>query len=260
MQPNTQLTTCHYNIFHTSKHLKNSSGMGDGDKSPPAPPSAQHPHHKIPDPKHSPSHGSDYSDHEGDAYNHRHAIAKGVAIALFLIALVALIIYLIYRPDHPQFSVSNASIYSLNTTAPPLIASSFQFTILLRNPNKRVSIHYDRLSAYVMYRNQPITPITPLPPLHQRTRSLVSATPVLGAAGSDAVAVTAEVLNGLSADEGFGVLGLRVVVVGRMRWKAGAIKTSKKWMTATCDVMVGYRGGSPGPVPLLSTPRCHVSI
>lgn len=157
------------------------------------------------------------------------------AIVLFAIALVTLMVYLIYRPEHPQFSVSNASIYGLNTTTPPLLASTFQFTILLRNPKKRVSIHHERLSAYFMYRNQPITP---LPPLHQMTRSLVSATPVLSAAGSDAVAMTAEALNGLAADEASGVLGLRVVVVGRMRWKAGAIKRSMKWMTATCDVMV----------------------
>ncbi|CAM8974535.1 unnamed protein product [Rhodiola kirilowii] len=236
--------------------------MGDGDKSPSPPshpPPAAHHHNKIPGPKHSPPHHYAGDHDDGDGYYHRHTIAKAVAIFLLLIGLIALIVYLIYRPEHPQFTVSNASIYGLNSTAQPFLSASFQFTILLRNPNKRVSIHYERFTAYVTYHDQPITPITRLPPLHQRTRSLVSATPVLGGT-SDAVPVSAEVLNGLAADEAFGVVELRVVVVGRLRWKAGAIKTSWKWMTAMCDVIVGYRGGSPGQVPLLSPPRCHVKI
>uniref|UniRef100_A0A7N0UJW6 Late embryogenesis abundant protein LEA-2 subgroup domain-containing protein n=1 Tax=Kalanchoe fedtschenkoi TaxID=63787 RepID=A0A7N0UJW6_KALFE len=246
--------------------------MGDGDKSPPTPqhhppPPAAHHHPKIPDPKHAGGdhHHHDDSDRDDDTQLHRQrhhhaAIAKGVAIFLLLLGLAALITWLVYRPELPQFTVSAVSIYALNVTTatvPPLLSASLQVTVLLRNPNKRVSIHYDRLSARVTYRDHPITPATPLPPLRQRTRSLVSAAPTLGA---QAVPVAAEVASGLAADEAFGVLGLRVVVAGTVRWKAGAIKTSRKRMTAACDVVVGYRGGAPGQVPMLSAPRCRVDV
>ncbi|XP_021902123.1 NDR1/HIN1-like protein 12, partial [Carica papaya] len=120
-----------------------------------------------------------------------------LAIFLLLAGVTALTVWLVYRPHKPQFMVVGAAIYELNTTSPPFISTSVQFTLLTRNPNKRVSIFYDRLSAYVAYRNQAITPPVALPPLYHETRSTVSLSPVMG--GSE-VPVSAEVANGLLTD------------------------------------------------------------
>ncbi|KAF2315154.1 hypothetical protein GH714_038280 [Hevea brasiliensis] len=163
----------------------------------------------------------------------RRTFCTFITVFLLLAGLTVLIVWLVYRPHKPQFTVVGAAIYDLNTTSPPYISTSMQFTLVTRNPNKRVTIIYDKLSAYVSYRNQAITPPVVLPPLYHEKKSTVALSPVLGGAG---VPVSVDVANGLMMDEGYGVVALRVVLLGRLRWKAGAIKTGRYGVYVKCDI------------------------
>ncbi|KAM7274682.1 hypothetical protein ACFE04_016548 [Oxalis oulophora] len=187
----------------------------------------------------------------------RRNISACIFIFLLLAGLTALIVWLIYRPNKPQFTIVSAAIYNLNTTGPPLLTSSMQFTIVTRNPNPRTSIYYDNLSIYVSYKNQQITPPLYLPPLHHGTKTTVAMSPVLG--GTE-VPVSPEVVNGLTMDEAYGVMSFRVVILGRLRWKAGAIKTGRYSVYVKCDVWVGLKKGFVGQVPLLGSPQCKVDV
>ncbi|KAL1215921.1 NDR1/HIN1-like protein 1 [Cardamine amara subsp. amara] len=186
-----------------------------------------------------------------------HAICAAIFTILVLLGIIALILWLIYRPHKPRLTVVGAAIYDLNITAPPLITTSVQFSVLARNPNRRVSIHYDKLSMYVTYRDQIITPPLPLPPLRLGHKSTVVIAPVLGAAG---IPVSPAVANGLKSDEDYGVVLMRVVVVGKLRWKAGAIKTGRYGFYATCDVWLRFNRSSNGQVPLLAPSTCKVDV
>ncbi|XP_062091287.1 NDR1/HIN1-like protein 12 [Humulus lupulus] len=196
----------------------------------------------------------------------RRALCSCVSVFLLLAGVTALTIWLVYRPYKPQFKVVGAAIYQLNTTStsssqmqqPPLVTTTMQFTVVTRNPNRRVSIYYDRLTAFLMYRNQAITPQVSLPPLYHARKSTVALSPILG--GGQEVPVSVEVMNGLAVDEAYGVLGLRLVLLGRLRWKAGAIKTAHYGIYVKCDVLVGLKKGVMGQVPLLSAPGCNVDI
>ncbi|TYJ04909.1 hypothetical protein E1A91_A12G126600v1 [Gossypium mustelinum] len=180
-----------------------------------------------------------------------------IFIFLLLAGAAVLTVWLIYRPHKPRFVVVGAAIYELNATSQPFISTSMQFTIVMRNTNKRVSIYYDKLQAYVSYRNQQITPPLDLPPLYHATKTTVALSPVLD---SGMVPASAEVVNGLMIDETYGVVALRVVLLGKLRWKAGAIKTVKYGFYVRCDVWVGLKKGGVGPVPLLGAPPCKVDI
>lgn len=189
------------------------------------------------------------------------ALCTCLTVLLLLLGATALTLWLVYRPHKPQFTVAAAAIYSLNVTSPPSqISTTMQFTIVTRNPNRRVSIRYDRLRAFVAYRNQAITPQVTLPPLVHRRHSSVAVSPVLGGA---AVPVSVEVVNGLVMDQAYGVVRLRVVVVGRLRWKVKGmgIKTGHYGIYVKCDVLVGLKKGFVGQVPLLDSPAaCKVDI
>ncbi|XVF22275.1 hypothetical protein REPUB_Repub12eG0159300 [Reevesia pubescens] len=180
-----------------------------------------------------------------------------IFIFLLLAGATTLTVWLIYRPYKPRFIVVCAAIYELNATSQPFISTSMQFTIVTRNPNRRVSIFYDKLQAYVSYRNQQITPPVDLPPLYHETKSTVSLSPVLG---SGMLPASAEVVNGLMMDEAYGVVALKVVLLGKLRWKAGAIKTLKYGVYVRCDVWVGLKKGVVGQVPLLGASPCKVDI
>ncbi|KAK1559150.1 hypothetical protein Q3G72_011187 [Acer saccharum] len=177
-------------------------------------------------------------------------ICQVLFIFLFLAGVIVLTLWLVYRPYKPRFTVVGAAVYDLNVSSPPFLTTSMQFTIVTRNPNKRVAIIYDKLSAYVSYKNQQITPPVYLPPLFHETKSTVAMSPVLG---GGPVPVSVEVVNGLVMDETYGVVALRVVLLGRLRWKTGAIKTARYGVYVKCDVWVGLKKGFVGQVPLVGS-------
>ncbi|KAJ4956174.1 hypothetical protein NE237_012957 [Protea cynaroides] len=190
----------------------------------------------------------------------RHPVWRVLVVLIILAGVAVLIVWLVYRPDKPQFRVIDAAIYNLNATYPSVhssISTTMQFTILTRNPNRRVSIYYDRLYAFVSYRNQKITTPALLPPLYHKRHSTGALSPILG---GEAVPVSMDVVRGLGMDEASGVVGFRLVVMGRLKWKPGPFRSGHYRVYVTCDMMVGLKNGVKGRVPLLRTPDCIVDV
>ena len=155
---------------------------------------------KDPLPKHQPKHHlppEDSMAKGSSPNNQRRAICTCLTIFLLLAGITVLVLWLVYRPYKPRFTVVGAAIYGLNATGPPLMSTTMQFTILIRNPNRRVSIYYDKLSAFVSYKNQAITPQVVLPPLYLEKHSTVSLSLVIG---GSLVPVSLEVTNGLAME------------------------------------------------------------
>ncbi|KAM7476583.1 hypothetical protein LguiB_023826 [Lonicera macranthoides] len=170
----------------------------------------------------------------------RRACCTFLVTFLVLAGITALTVWLIYRPHKPKFTLISAAIYDLNTSTPPFISTTMQFTVVTRNPNDRM-----------------ITPPVMLPPLFHEKDTTVTLSPILGGAG---VPVSVEVTNGLLMDEAYGVVGLRLVLLGKLRWKAGAITTAHYGFYVRCDMLIGFKKGFVGQVPLLGSPACHVDI
>ncbi|XP_073148167.1 NDR1/HIN1-like protein 12 [Henckelia pumila] len=193
-------------------------------------------------------------------------ICSFIAIFIVLAGIAVLTIWLVYRPRRPNFRVISAAVYQLNATSPPFMSTAMQFTVLTRNPNKRLSVFYDQFSAFVSYKNQAITPQVTLPPLFQEPKSTVALSPVLGGAQ---VPVAAEVVGGMSMDEAYGVVGLSLVLTGKLEYKAAAgltiIKTSigHYRVYVKCDFFVGFKRGLIfGPMPLIGSNdlACRVDV
>ncbi|KAG4937988.1 hypothetical protein AAZX31_16G016400 [Glycine max] len=179
-----------------------------------------------------------------------------ITVFLLLLGIILLVLWLAYHPNKPRFTVASASVYSLNATSPPLMSIAMQFNVVIKNPNRRVSISFDRLSAYVSYRNQPVTPHVMLPPLFIEKNSAVSLSPEIGGV---AVPVSEDLTNGLAMDENYGVVGVKLVLSGRLRWRAGDINSAHYGFYVKCDVLMGLRKGFVGQVPLLGAPVCDVN-
>ncbi|RWR86518.1 NDR1/HIN1-like protein 12 isoform X1 [Cinnamomum micranthum f. kanehirae] len=194
--------------------------------------------------------------------NHTHNVRGPLICSFFTIFLLlagatALIVWLVYHPSHPRFKVVAAAIYTINTTSPQTISTTMQFTLVLHNPSKRTTIFYDRLSASVSYRNQAVTLPMSLHELFQEPKSTVALSPMVG---GECVPVSQEVLDGLLVDKEYGVLGLRVELMGRLRWKAGPFWSKHYRMYVKCDVLVGVKEGVDGQAPLLGSPDCALDV
>ncbi|RDY07131.1 NDR1/HIN1-like protein 12, partial [Mucuna pruriens] len=228
-----------------------------GDHNPNPNPTQQHQHFRFPGkfPHHQVhNHNMDKGiPSRFNAPKREHCIC--ITVFLLLLGIIILILWLAYHPSKPRFTVTSAAVYGLNATSPPLMSISMQFNVLIRNPNKRVSIYFDRLSAYVSYRNQPITPHVVLPPLFLEKHSAVALSPEIGGVP---VPVTEDVSNGLALDETYGVVGVKLVLLGRLRWKAGEINSAHYGLYVKCDILMALRKGFVGQVPLLGAPLCDV--
>ncbi|KAK1422864.1 hypothetical protein QVD17_18153 [Tagetes erecta] len=178
--------------------------------------------------------------------NIHRAIATTIVIILILIAITSLILWLLYNPHKPKFTVVAATAYG--NTSPP-VTTAMQVTIITRNPNTRVSIHYDRLVTFLSYQNRPVTPPLMLPPLHHARDSTVAVTPTWP--------VTVDELVG----DDVGMVSLKVVLNGSLRYKYGSMwKSRRKNVYVECDVLVGLKKGVLGQVPLVKSSLCRVDI
>ncbi|XP_051189039.1 NDR1/HIN1-like protein 1 [Lolium perenne] len=203
-----------------------------------------------------------------------HRGGGGRLLATYLLAaavvagVLALALLLVYRPMKPQASVARAAVFRLasataannsSAPAPYAVSASLQFTLLLHNPSDRAAVLYDGLLAYASYRGEPVTPPAQLPALVQERGADVALSPVLG--GGAPVPVSADAVRALAADGAARRVQLRLVVVGRVRYRAGPFRTGWRDLYVRCDAIVGLgvnasAGG--GDVPLLEYPRCAV--
>ncbi|CAN6347121.1 unnamed protein product [Urochloa humidicola] len=217
---------------------------------------------------------------------YNHGAGRALCFALLVLLLAAgitwLVLYVVYRPSHPTLAVTSAAVIALynataNTGGATAVAASFQFTLVLRNPSTRSAARYDRLAAYAAYRGEPLTPPAPLPPLAQDAGDAVEVAPVLGGGNAaTAVPVSPDTAVALAADAAYGVLALRVVVLGRVRFVSGPFHRGWHSMYARCDVLLGVRkpgggagagrsnnggaGGLPQLAALLGEPACNVDM
>lgn len=216
--------------------------------------------------------GPYYRDH--DAADPLRMLCFAVLVILLAAGITALVLYLVYRPTRPAFTVTSVAVYSLyNATSPTAgpaggsptaLAASFQFTLVIRNPNGRSAARYDRLAAYVAYRGEAITAPSAMPPLVQDADSAVVVAPALGSGGAAPVPVSPDTEAALATDVSFGVVALRLVVLGRVRFVSGPFRSGWHSMYARCDLLVGVRKGAGGAAlheaPLLGNPACAVDM
>ncbi|KAL0309444.1 UNVERIFIED_CONTAM: NDR1/HIN1-like protein 1 [Sesamum radiatum] len=62
----------------------------------------------------------------------------GLLIFNFIILFLILIIWAVLQPKKPRFTLQDATIFTLNVSAPNVISTTVQVTINSRNPNNRI--------------------------------------------------------------------------------------------------------------------------
>ncbi|CAM0955849.1 unnamed protein product [Alopecurus aequalis] len=216
--------------------------------------------------------GYSYYGHDAGSSDALRTVCFVVLVILLIAGITALVLYLVYRPTSPAFAVTSIAVDSLSNAttpsagAPNAVAASFQCALVIRNPSGRASARYDRLTAYVVYRGEAITAPAEMPPLVQDPDSAVVVAPVIGGGGAAPVPVSPDTAAALANDVSYGVVSLRVVLLGRVRFVSGPFRRGWRSMYARCDLLVGVRKG-PGvgaagvpEAPLLGNPSCDVDM
>lgn len=176
---------------------------------------------------------------------------------IIILGAVTLVLWLVYRPHKPRFFVEGAAVYQLNVTDGS-VTSNMQFTIIAANPNRRLTLHYDRLVAFVRYRGEVITMVTQMPNLYEAHRSFVVLSPMVG---GNFVPLFPDAAVGLLADQAYGLVEVRLEIRGRIRWTTGFWRSSHYHLAAKCDLLMSVKQvATGGQVPLLGGQKCHVDV
>lgn len=146
-----------------------------------------------------------------------------------------LIIWLILRPRVPEFRVDSLSVSNFNISS-SLVSGNWDVQFTVRNPNKKITVKYDRIDADVFYKSEGLASTT-LPPFSQGKRNETKVRATFGAIGTY---VDDWVVRDVNGDRGRGSVKFSVRLLARARFKAGAWGTRKRYVRVLCrDVPVG---------------------
>lgn len=149
-------------------------------------------------------------------------------IAFFIIVgTIIFIVWLVLRPRLPFFSVASASLSSFNISASQL-SGEWNITFDVRNPNKKISISYDRIESSIAYKSATLFQTT-IAPFYQGTKNETTVRATFAAIGAyvDVVAINAERMTGS--------VSFTVKVFARVSFKSGVWKARSRFLSALCN-------------------------
>ncbi|XP_073155927.1 NDR1/HIN1-like protein 1 [Henckelia pumila] len=154
-----------------------------------------------------------------------------VLVINFILLLTILIVWAVLQPKKPRFILQDATIFSLNVSAPNIISTTVQATVFSRNPNSRIGIYYDRMYIYATYNSQQITYFTTIPPVYQGHKDVNVWSPFIYGTN-----VPVAPYNGpsLSMDLNNGDVTMLIKLDGRVKWKVGTFTTGRYHLHVTC--------------------------
>lgn len=151
-------------------------------------------------------------------------------------AVSAAVLYLVYRPESPQFSVVAIAIRGVNASSQsPEISPAIGVTLRARNPNKKLGFYYGKQSSVKMFYSDVEICDGVMPPFYNAKNN---ATVFKTALKGPAIDLTATVKKELRAGEKTGKVPLRLTMRIPVRVKVGAVKTWTLAVRVRCALTV----------------------
>lgn len=155
----------------------------------------------------------------------------------FLIVAVAAsagILYLVFRPKIPKYSVDSMRITQLNLNNDNSLSATFNVNITARNPNKKIGIYYEGGSNLSVFYTGTKLCEGSLPKFYQGHRN----TTVLSVTLAGQTENASGLLQSLQAQQQTGTIPLNLRVKVPVRLKVGKLKLMKWKFLVKCRVNV----------------------
>ncbi|KAI3688177.1 hypothetical protein L1987_81886 [Smallanthus sonchifolius] len=180
----------------------------------------------------------------GQTHSNLIRIIAIVLLALIvLVGLTILIIWLTIKPKKLVYSIDDGSIHNYNLSNANHLNATYNFILRAYNPNKKVSVYYDKVDIVVLYDDDTISRGT-IDPFHQPKRNATRFK--LNLASHD-VSLREEVARDLKVERSSGRVEMVVNLRARIRFKVGAWKSRHYHMKVSCaPIMVHFSTSSKG--------------
>ncbi|KAI3679459.1 hypothetical protein L2E82_51370 [Cichorium intybus] len=177
----------------------------------------------------------------------RSKLVRLIAIVLLalivLVGLVILIVWLTIKPKKLVYSIDDGSIHNYNLSNGNHLNSTYNFILRAYNPNKKVSIYYDKVDIAVLYDDETLTRGT-IDPFYQPKKN---ATRFMLNLASHDVPLPDQIARDLKVERTSGRVEMTVKLRARIRFKVGVWKSRHYHMKVSCaPIMVHFSTSSKG--------------
>lgn len=155
-------------------------------------------------------------------------------ILFILIAATAGILYLIFQPKLPSYSVDRLQISNLQLNPDMSLSAGFNVTITTRNPNKKIGIYYEEGSQLSVWYDNTSLCQGVLPTFYQGHQN----TTVLNVALTGQTQFGNTLMNALTEQQQTGRIPLDLQTKVPVRVKFGGLKLMKVKFLVRCKLVV----------------------
>ncbi|KAM7256116.1 hypothetical protein ACFE04_011857 [Oxalis oulophora] len=158
-----------------------------------------------------------------------------LALLVLFTAVTAGILYLVYKPKAPDYTINKISINGLNLTSTSPLSPRIDVTVRANNPNDKIGIYYVNGSdVNVFYEDVELCDGV-LPVFYQPTNNVTVFNTVLKGSG---IKLTNAVSKSLVTAQNKKVVPLKVHIRAPVKIKVGSVKTWTITVKVDCDVKV----------------------
>ncbi|KAJ9178458.1 hypothetical protein P3X46_010337 [Hevea brasiliensis] len=160
----------------------------------------------------------------------------GLLVALILLACIAAgVLYLVFRPEAPKYSVDSVSIKGFNLSSSDPLSPEFDVTVKADNPNDKIGIDYRTGSSVNVYYNDVRLCNGKLPVFYQPSNNVTVFVMALKGSGIELTSAARKALvNGVNKAN----LPFNLKLRAPVKIKVGSVKTWTITIKVNCDVTV----------------------
>ena len=179
-------------------------------------------------------------------------------LLILLVAIAGAIVYVLYRPHRPTFSVTSLKVSYLNVTSSSTINSKFDLSITANNPNKKLDYIYDTITVSLLSNDIDIGDST-IPAFVQgkKDTTLLKADITNTGKTLDSGSVSS-LKTDLKSKSG---IPLKIEIDTKVKAKMGGLKTPKVGIRVTCDgITATVPTGKKAATATTSASKCKVDM
>lgn len=163
-------------------------------------------------------------------------LLSSISILTILAGISAAVLYLVFRPESPNFSVDSIAINGINATASsPEITPAIDVVIRAENPNNKLGIFYRKQSSVTVFYSDVELCDGVMPAFYQPANNVTALKTALTGPG---IQLTAEMKKSLSESEKQGKVPLKLKMKAPVKFKVGSVKTWTVAVKLGCDLTV----------------------
>ncbi|KAM7480555.1 hypothetical protein LguiA_028768 [Lonicera macranthoides] len=185
-------------------------------------------------------------------------ITLTILLLILLAAIAGAVVWVLYRPHRPNFTVSSLQISQFNLTSSSQLNSKFNFTITAKNPNKKIQFYYDPITISMFSDAVPVGQGS-LPGFVHPTKNSTTLKTIIASTGEAIDSAQSTVLK--SDLKNKKSLPLKIRLDTKVKVKIGALKTKKVRVRVTCGgIKASVPTGKSATTASTSDAKCKVDL